>query len=93
MKKLLILSAASITIALAAPTIASASDDYCGQTNGTWIGIDVVMTKMTEKGYQVRKIERDDNCYEVKAFTKTGQRVEIYLNPSNGEIVRIKNKY
>jgi len=45
-----------------------------------------IRTKLTEQGYEVRKIEKDDGLYEVYAI-KDGQRLELYLN-TDLEIVR-----
>ena len=38
-----------------------------------------IRTKLTEQGYDVRKIEIEDGGYEVYAL-KDGQRLELYLN-------------
>ena len=38
-------------------------------------------------GYQVREIERDDNCYEVEGTDANGASFEAYVNPETGAIV------
>jgi len=91
MKKFLILTTTSIVLAFATPAMAS-DDAYCGNTSGEWMSRDAVSSIMVEKGYDVRRIKRDDGCYEIYAIDKNGARVEIYINPVTGEIVKTKNK-
>jgi len=93
MNKFIILTATSLTLAFAAPALAS-DDDYakCGSSTGQWLPIEDIRSKIAAKGYDVRSIKRDDNCYEAYAIDKNGSRVEIYMNPTTGKIVKIENK-
>lgn len=93
MNKFIILTATSLTLAFAAPALASGGDNKCGLATGQWLGIGVVKTKIANKGYDVRRIKRDGNCYEAYAIDQNGSLVEIYMNPTTGKIVRIKNKH
>jgi hypothetical protein len=70
-----------------------ASDDAnCGNTSGEWMSRDAASSLMAGKGFDVRRVKREDGCYEVYAIDKTGARVEIYINPVTGEIVKTKIK-
>ncbi len=91
MKKFFILSAAALTLAISAPANAS-GDAYCGQASGNWMSIDAVKAKAAGMGYDVRRVKREDGCYEVYAIGKNGGRVEIYMNPVTGKVVKVKNK-
>jgi len=91
MKKFLILTTTSLVLAFASPVMAS-DDDYCGNTSGQWMSRDAAKSIMVEKGYDVRRVKREDGCYEIYAIDKNGSRVEVYLNPVTGKIVRTKNK-
>ena len=91
MKKFLILTTTSLVLAFASPAMAG-DDASCGNTSGEWMSRDAVKSVMADKGYDVRRVKREDSCYEIYAIDKTGARVEVYLNPVSGEIVRIKNK-
>ncbi len=91
MKKFLILTSTSMILAFASPAMAS-DNDYCGNTSGEWMSRDAARSVLVEKGYDVRRVKREDGCYEIYAIDKTGARVEVYLNPVTGEIVRTKNK-
>ncbi len=56
-----------------------------------WMSRDQVAKMFTEKGYEVRKVEREDNCLEVYAI-KDGKKMEIYIDPVSGRIVKTKIK-
>ena len=92
MNKFLIMAAASMTLALTAPAFASDDDNYCGKTSGQWMSKDAAKTKAAQMGYDVRRVKREDGCYEIYAIDKNGARVEIYMNPVTGTIVKTKNK-
>ena len=92
MNKLLILAATAMTIAFAAPAMASDNDTRCTATSGIAMSLEVVRAKAIDMGYDVRKIEKEYGCYELYAIDKDGRRVEIYMNPVTGEIVRTKFK-
>jgi len=91
MKKFIILATSSLILAFASPAMAS-DDANCGNTSGNWMSSDAAKTIMVEKGYDVRRVKREDGCYEIYAIDKNGARVEVYLNPVTGEIVKTKNK-
>ena len=42
-------------------------------------------------GYtNIREIEWDDGCWEVYARNSAGHRVEVYLHPVSGDVVKIE---
>ena len=43
--------------------------------------------KIEAQGYTVREIEIEKACAEVYALDKTGAKVELFLDPTNGNIV------
>jgi len=45
----------------------------------------------TQLGYDVRKVEEEDGCWEVKGFDQQGNRVEVYFDPVSAEVMRIKD--
>lgn len=92
MKKILIIAAAAMTAALATPALSSGDDVKCINSTGQWMTEDAAKAKATELGYDVRRVKREDGCYELYAIDKKGARVEIYLNPSTGEVVKTKVK-
>ena len=93
MRKIIIFSAASLMIAAALPVYASSDDLSCGQhASGQKLSSKAIKAKATEMGYDVRKVESDDGCYEVYATGENGTRVEIYMNPVTGAVVKIKKR-
>ena len=46
---------------------------------------------MEKLGYDVRRVKKEGSCFEVKA-TKDGKRIEAYVNPADGRIVKEKAK-
>ena len=97
MNTFLIITASSITLALAtlAPAtmaLASGDDAYCGKTSGQWMSKDAAKNKAADMGYDVRRIKREDGCYEIYAIGKNCARVEIYMNPVTGTIVKNKKQ-
>jgi hypothetical protein len=88
MRKLLILAIAAAPLALAASAFASDDEGRCPEVPAAeWLGQDAVKAKVEGLGYKVRKIEVDDNCYEVEGTDANGAKFEAYVNPKTGEIV------
>ena len=51
-----------------------------------------VQAQLEKQGYQVREMEYDDGCYEVKGTDAQGRKVKLYLDTKSGKIVGEKNK-
>lgn len=49
-----------------------------------------IASGLTEQGYRVLEIERDDGWFEVKAFDRSGVCVEMDVDRRSGEIVRTR---
>jgi len=71
---------------------AQASDDGCdaGPKSG-WMTKEAVKKHLAAQGYQLRKIEQEDGCYEAYAL-KDGAKYELYVNPVTGKLVKSKKK-
>lgn len=83
----------NLTIAFAillplAATAATAEEmkDCTAAPRSDWLGEGVARAMATERGYDVRDIKVEGNCYEIYAI-KDDRRVEIVMNPSTGEIL------
>ncbi len=90
MSKILKFSLFSAAMTLAAGGFASAEEQYCsGQ--GTPKAQEQVLQELAAQGYQkIKELEMEHGCYEAKGFDKDGQRVELYLEPATGAIVKAK---
>lgn len=98
MRHLLISSLVAFA-AFAAPALASGDDTItgslksCGNAPMTeWKSEAEIRRTAVGLGYQVRKVKVEDGCYEVYAIRADGARVEAFLNPVSGELVREKAK-
>ncbi len=63
----------------------------CGNApRAQWMSEEAVRGHATELGYDVRNVKIEDGCYEIYAIDGEGRRVEAYLNPTTGSVVRTK---
>ena len=87
-------------IALTAATIggtaiAGSYTDRTDRANATadWLAIPAIYDKVTAAGYlDIHEIDRERNGYEVDAFDKDGYRVELFVDPINGEVLDARLK-
>lgn len=56
-----------------------------------WKSKDEVTKNLTAQGYDVRKVEVEDGCYEAYVM-KDGQKLEVFVNPKTGTIEKTKKK-
>jgi hypothetical protein len=87
MSKIAFAATVALLAAASAPAFAA---DYCTGT-GTPLPEEQVIGKLRELGYQkIRGLVRERGCYEAKGFDKDGNRVEVYVEPSTGKIMKVK---
>lgn len=55
------------------------------------LSLSQIESRLSERGFRVLEIERDDGHYEVKAFTSAGACVEMDVNRRTGDILRTKS--
>jgi len=80
-------------IALAATValpIAAQATTCTGGPQDQWMSQDQAAATATALGYSVRQVKIEDGCYEVYAKDKQGNRVEAYLDPVTGAVVKTK---
>ncbi len=81
----------SIIAALSISPAFASGGAQCENTSGEWLSHEAISTMATEMGYDVRRVETDDSCYEVYAFDQSGRRVEIYMHPVTGVVVKVEH--
>lgn len=87
MRTYLILAATAASLAF--PAVASATD--CGSApKDQWMSEADIKARAVEQGYEVRKVKIEDGCYEIYGIGKDGTKAEVYFNPVNGTIVKVK---
>ncbi|MCW8907901.1 MAG: PepSY domain-containing protein [Sedimenticola sp.] len=72
---------------------ASSTADRAG-SDADWLTIPAVHEKVIAAGYNdIHEIERERSGYDVEAYDSYGGRVELFVDPINGEVldVRVKN--
>jgi hypothetical protein len=52
-----------------------------------WLSIDELQAKIEAQGYRVRKAKLKNACGEIYTLDKDGQRVELFVDPTDGTIV------
>ena len=92
LKMLTLTTATALSLVFVSPSLASSDDALCNYISGQPMSMEEVKAKVSEQGYEVRRVKREDGCLEVYAINKQGSKVEIYLHPISGKIVKIKNK-
>lgn len=84
MKRMLFVAA---TLLVAGPAFASS---ICkDHPRAEWMSKDAITKIATDRGYDVKAVKEEDQCWEIKGM-KDGKRVEIYLDPTSGELVKAK---
>jgi hypothetical protein len=86
----LVLSALAVC---AAATAANASDPSRACTTAPqsqWRKIADLQAKVEEQGYKVRKAKLKKACGELYAVDKSGERIELFVDPTNAKIVETK---
>jgi hypothetical protein len=86
------LAAAAAAGIAAFASMAAADNDALKCTSAeqaAWMSQDATKDLLMQQGYkEVRKIKvTDGNCYEVYGIDAQGEKVEVYLDPTNGSLV------
>jgi hypothetical protein len=90
MRKLPILAIAGVlaTGVVAGSALASDFDRPCTSApRSEWLPMDQIQAKVEAQGYKVRKAKLKKACGEIYALDKNGGRVELFVDPTSGEIV------
>ncbi len=73
-------------------TVAAAQANTLGRPCTTapqsqWLSLDALRGKVEALGYKVQKAKVANACGELYAFDKNGGRVELFVDPTSGQIV------
>lgn len=86
MRKILI----AVVTVVAVPAIAQAGSLGRPCTNapqGQWLSMPALQAKVEALGYKVQKTRLKNACGELYTIDKSGGRVELFVDPTNGEII------
>jgi hypothetical protein len=84
MRKLALLGAVAVSLAVALPALAEEAHN-CGTVTGTWMTKSQAKAKAAAAGYEVRSVKKEGSCYEVYAM-KDGKKQQLTMNPVSGEM-------
>lgn len=91
MKNVVFAVSAAFALLPVAHSVAYADDDgaRCQMGSGTMQEMEMQLRKqLTDQGWDVRSIDREDGCLEVYALDADGKRVEAYFDPATMQRVR-----
>ena len=88
MKHLISIGLSILTISTTGLAFASGDTECVATPKSEWMSKEDLTTKVTEMGYDVRRVKTDDNCYEVYAIDTDGKKVELYFDPVSAELVK-----
>jgi hypothetical protein len=73
-------------LVLGGPVLAEETEMCPRSSNDQLMSKEQLAAKAKEMGYDVRGIQAQDGCWEVKGFDKDGRRVEFHMDPVTAEI-------
>ena len=69
------------------------SDTPIAISQSNWMSLQEVLSRLGAAGFHdFEEIERESDKYEVKAIDPQGRRVELYVDPVTGEILKTEIK-
>ena len=88
MRKLALISLTAVMLGAATTAEAGSLGRPCTTAPQTeWLSLEVLQTKVEALGYKVQKAKLKNACGEIYALDKNGARVELFVDPTSGEIV------
>jgi hypothetical protein len=88
MRKLALIFLTAVMLGAAATAEAGSLGRPCTAAPQTeWLSLEVLQTKVEALGYKVHKAKLKNACGEIYAVDKNGARVELFVDPTSGELV------
>jgi hypothetical protein len=89
MRKITVFTAtAAALLAAAATSHAGSLGRPCTAAPQTdWLPLEQLQAKIEAQGYKVQKAKLKNACGELYTIDKSGSRVELFIDPTNGRIV------
>jgi hypothetical protein len=90
MRKFLMFPALAFVMAASLGSALASDDDADGVSapGNNWMTIAQITEKLTSQGYDVRQVKVEDGGYELYAIDKDGKRVEAYVDPVSGDLLK-----
>lgn len=88
MRKILILITAAAVLGSAATSHAGSLGKPCTMApENQWLPLQQLQAKVEAMGYKVQKGKLKSACGELYTLDKDGNRVELFVDPTNGQII------
>ena len=88
MRKIAIFTLAAAALGIAATAQAGSLGRPCTSAPETqWLPMQQLQAKVEAQGFKVQKAKLKNACGEFYALDKNGNRVELFVDPTNGQIV------
>jgi hypothetical protein len=87
MRKLPIVAAAIAVLGATAAQAGSLGRPCTAAPQNQWLPLAALQSKVEALGYTVQKAKLKNACGELYATDKNGGRVELFVDPTNGDIV------
>lgn len=86
--KISALAIAGAILGLASPAQAGSLGHPCTSApESQWLPIQELQTKVEALGFKIQKAKLKNACGELYTLDKNGNRVELFVDPTNGQIV------
>jgi hypothetical protein len=87
MRKIAILTIAAVTLGAAAAQAGSLGKPCTSAPETQWLPMRELQTKVEAQGYKVQKAKLKNACGEFYTLDKNSKRVELFVDPTNGQII------
>ncbi len=85
-----LISLSLVTLSLTTLSLSAHADPQCTtEPQEKWQDQEMFQKQLSEQGYEVKKFKvTSTNCYEIYGRNANKQKVEIYFNPVDGNVVK-----
>ncbi|QAU47101.1 PepSY domain-containing protein [Bradyrhizobium guangzhouense] len=87
MRKVAILTVAAVTLGAASAQAGSFGKPCTSAPEAQWLPMAQLQAKVEAQGYKVQKAKLKNACGELYTLDKNGNRVELFVDPTNGQII------
>ncbi|MFN3657874.1 MAG: PepSY domain-containing protein [Pseudolabrys sp.] len=88
MRKIAVLTIAAVLVGSAVAAQAGSLGRPCTNApESQWLPMQTLQAKVEALGYKVQKAKLKKACGELYTVDKSGAQVELFVDPTNGEIV------
>jgi len=87
MRRIAILTVTAVTLGATTAQAGSLGRPCTSAPEAQWLPMQQLQSKVEAQGYKVQKAKLKNACGELYTLDKNGNRVELFVDPTNGQIV------